>query len=1086
MTKFCHLHSHTEASLADGLFGTKKWVKAIKERGFIAHAITDHGTMTNALAFYHQMRAEKLTPIIGCEFYYTRNPLDKTPANRKSSHLILLAKNYDGYQNLLKLQKLSFTDGYYFKNRIGLEWLSLYGEGLICLTACQGGVLAQEVWKELRGEVGEIQQRFQELSIIFGSDLYVEFQGHHTLSAMPDGTRFDSQALINETLYESLKDTKGFKQIVTNDCHYITKDHAKIQKMIKNISWKKQKDESAESGTVSEDHFCDSLWLKNAKEVYESFNEYHEYLPQRFVLEGIKHTHEVFEKCKDFALPSGLRYLPKFRPHIDSKKFFKAYTTKLLKEFLGSDHVVASKEDYIRRYKKELEVISKYGLEDYFLIVWDLVRYARSEGIATGLGRGSAAGCLISYLLGIVRADPLEFDLLFERFLNEHRCSGGELPDIDLDFESLGRSKIKKYIYETYGSDNVCEIGTYGRMKLKTSLLDFGKILNLASHKDLQKITKDIDLEKDSIDDLEKAMEGQEALKNLVDANPDYGFAVKNIIGQMKSQSIHPAGVLIASTPIADIIPVKTQKKNIKPEDLIEGEEKTQRVITSQPEDKYVIAEGLMKMDILGVKEYDIIKFVIQNDPKLIEAGYTLDNYVEKIMKLNKQGRLAKVWKLFCQGETSGVFQFSSEGMQGLLKMMQPRHMDDLIAANALYRPGCLNNGWHILYCDRKNGKEETTYVHEIVERITSNTFGVLVFQEQFMRIINELGGIDLVESDNIRSALGKKNKEKLAKYGPMFIEGASKHISSADAEKLWEQIIHASEYSFNKSHSCSYSILAFISQFLKIVSPSYFFAAHFFWNIKKKETEDLLRNKKIAQSMGIEFVLPHINKSTDKMVVEGKKVISSLSLVKMVGLSAVKEIISKQPFASFDDFHKRVNKAKVKYNVIQNLIFAGAFDEFGDRKILLKELAERTKNKEYEGYNDQQMMIRFYDCVGFYEQKIKSVIPGFSDYCVSQEELKEFDDKDEVRVGGIITAVRSHVTKKGDKMGFCTLEDLDEKFEITIFPEAWAEERKKILVGNIVEIHGKKSEFNGKQNAIEAIEFTTLDGDFMDKLSAL
>lgn len=1075
MSKFTHLHAHTDASLQDGLFGIKKWVKAIKERGFEGHAITDHGSMANVLPFYHLMKKEKLTPIIGCEFYYTENPLDKTPANRKATHLILLAKNYDGYQNMLKLMRLSFTEGYYFKNRIGLEWLTKYSEGLVCLSACMGGVLSREVWKELDGEhtIG-LEAQFQKFNAIFGEDFYVELQGHNILKDSSAGM-YNSQAMINEQFYSRLRHLPGFQQIVTNDCHYIKQEHAKIQKMIKNISWKQKKDESAESGTTSEEHFCDSLWLKNGREVLSSFEEHHEYLPKKFVIDGMKNSVAIFEKCKDFNLPTGLKYLPKFREKIDSKAFFKGFTIKLLKEFLASDLPIADRDEYVARFKKEYKVISTYSLEDYFLIVWDLVRFARANNIAVGIGRGSSAGSLISFLMGIVRVDPLEFDLLFERFLNEHRCVGGELPDIDLDFESNRRHEIKAYIYKTYGADNVCEIGTYGRMKLKTALLDFGKVLAVAEYKDLVKLTKNIDNEKESLDDLDEAMRNDPKLDALIVANPDYGYAVREIIGQMKSQSIHPAGVLIANTKISDVIPVKTQKKTLKPDEIVEGESKDVRVLTSQPEDKYVIAEGLMKMDILGVKEYDIMKFIIQNDPQFAKMGMTIDNYVEKIMSMDRKGELAEVWKLFSKGLTDGVFQFSSDGMRGLLIMMQPRYMNDLIAANALYRPGCLNNGWHILYCKRKHGEEETDYGHEIIEECTKDTFGVLVFQEQVMRIINTLGGIDLVEADTIRSALGKKDHAKLEKYGPRFIEGASVHIGEKKAEELWKQILHASEYSFNKSHSAVYSVLAFMSQYFKLMSPNYFFAAHFYWNIKKKEIADLVQNKKAASAMGIELVLPHINKSGVDMVVDGNNVLSALTLVKSVGYASVNEIVKHQPYKNFFDFHKRVNKAKVKYNVIQNLIYSGAFDEFGDRRELLKWLAENTKKKEYERLSDEQMMLKFHECVGFYEQKIKEVIPGFTPLLSTQQDIAEFSDGDAVRVGGIITSVRATKTKRGDNMGFCTIEDLDELIDVTIFPETWAKQRKSIQQGLVVELLGKKSEYNGKQNLLEAIDFTII-----------
>lgn len=1077
-----HCHAHSDASLQDGMFGPKQWAKAYKERGFIGAALTDHGTMANSIAFYQAMRAEGLTPIIGCEAYFTLEPDRKTNDNRKSSHLILLAKNYDGFVNLNKLMKLSFTDGYYYKNRIGLEWLTKHSEGLVCLTACQGGVLSQEVWKELRGDEHDLIGRFNQLKAIFKDDLYVEFQGHNTVSTLEDGSTYNSQAMINERFYDVLSDLKGFKPIITNDCHYILPEHAKIQKMIKDLSWKQGNSGSADSATVTKDHFTDSLWMKNTKEVYETFREHHEYLPKSFLKDGILATQEVFEKCKDFRMPEGKRYLPKFREKIDSKEFFRKYTKKLLVELIQSGNIRDSKKVYIERWKKEYHVISTYNLEDYFLIVWDLVRFARKNNIPVGLGRGSAAGCLISYLLGIVRIDPIEHNLIFERFLNENRCVSGELPDIDLDFASEGRAEIKKYIYDTYGTDKVCEIGTYTRMMLKTSLLDFNRALNVMPHADLLKITTTLDLDKEDAKDLDKAIEASAPLKNAMDKNKDYAFAVKSMIGQMKSQSVHPAGVLICSESIENITPLKTQKKILKPEEREEGGPKEIRVVTTQSEDKYVMGQGLMKMDILGVKEYDVIKYVIENAP---DFPFNLENYDTEIMNIERKSPDLKIWKMFQQGKTQGVFQFASSGMQKLLQDMRPTRISDLIAANALYRPGCLNNGWHTDYINRKHGREEVTYPHEIVEQATGDTYGVIVYQEQFMEVIHKLGKISLVDTDTIRSALGKKDRAKLAKFKESFVKGAEDEIGHKKAEALWNQIEEASEYGFNKSHSASYAVLAYISQWLKVYYPAHFWAGQIYWDVKKGDLESMIENKRAAQEMGVDFRYPDINQSLEKFRVIDEKdplweitesksitqtVLWSLQSVKGVGLKAAKEIVKHQPFKSFEDFYKRVNKRQVNYKVVTNLIYAGCFDQLGDRKDLLVYLAKAAK-KDAPKVTSDVLMAEFYRSMGFYEQSIKKTIPGFSHKCITEKELAEFCDGDAVIVGGIISGIRQIKTKKGDQMGFVTLTDMDETLDVTCFPESWASKRKIFKVGNVVEIKGTKSEFNGKQNSIQLVD---------------
>lgn len=1076
---YCPLHSHSDASISDGLFGPKKWATAFKEFGFKASALTDHGSMANIIPLYKMMKENGQTLIVGCEFYYVDNPTEKTPDNRKNSHIILLAKNYEGFQNMLKLSELSHTEGYYYKNRIGFEWLAKHSEGLVCLTACQGGVLANQVWREKKGQEHNLVKKFHEMRSIFGDDLYVEFQGHKTPN-YDETTKelFCSQEMINKALYEKLKKEKGFQSVLTNDSHYILPEHAEIQRVMKDMAYGKS--DTGESATVTKDHFTDSLWLKNHKQVYEAFRTNHEYLPKEFVVDSMLRTVEVFEKCKDFEFPKDKRYLPTYYPTVeeqekykesDSKKFFKAIAisqfNKMWKEGILCH---ASKTEYMDRFKKEYLVISKYGLEDYFLIVWDLIRYSDDNNIYTGLGRGSAAGCLISYLLGIVKIDPIEHKLIFERFLNENRCSSGELPDIDTDFESLHRSQIKRYIFTKYGKDKVCEIGTYGRMRLKTALLDFGKAYGAGTHKELLNITKNLDLDKEDVDDLEAAIKQDPALERLMNENPDYEFAVKECLGQIKSQGVHPAGLIICSEPVSQVTPVKSQlkKKTDEFDDLDSDGEK--RIIATQTEDKHVIAQGLMKVDILGVKQYDIIKYVIEH----ADTGFTRENYVTEIMRLERESSNKKVWKMFQQGNTDGVFQFSSSGMKELLVQMKPEKISDLIAANALYRPGCLENGWHILYCNRKNGLESVEYVHEDVEESLSETYGVIVYQEQFMEVIHKLGGIPLVEADIIRSALGKKDKDKLHKFRDKFVEGASKKISEEEADELWNQIEKASGYSFNKSHSAAYGVLAYISQYLKVNYREHFWCANLQWAVVKKKEDELSSMRRASMDMGIKHLLPEINTSKADFHVKDGVIVWGFLSVNGVGPQAAKDIERLQPFYSFDDFMTKIKKSKIKKNNIEGLIQAGAFDSFGDRKDLLFVIHE-TKSKKvktdkpFVTLSEVELILKFRESMGFFEQQVKKARPGFSRYCINQKELEEYDTGEAVRVGGIISSVSIVRTKRGENMCFINLEDMDESIEITCFPKVYEEFKKVVKKNSIVEIQGVKSGFNDKKNCIEA-----------------
>jgi len=1039
---FTHLHSHSEYSVADGLFAPKKWAKAYAERGFLGAALTDHGTMSGIFPFYKAMRAEKLTPILGMEAYLNWEPEKKDSENRKNSHLVLLAQNDYGLKNLYQLSKRSYTDGYYYRPRIGYEWLKANHEGLICLSACQGGPLAIAIYQD--EEAGEfhyprLHVTYNKLLSVFGKNFYVELQGHG-----------GNQSTVNRALFTELIQKKSAQYIITNDNHYIKPEHAKLQQILKTSAYGNS--EAAKSFTEG----CDSLWMKNEAEIRETFKTVHEYLPDYVISGGIEATQEVFEKCKDLRLPEGKRYLPKFRDKIDSKQLFLKLATTKLKVYIDSMET-KDKTRYIERFKTEYGVISKYNLEDYFLIVWDLVRYAEKNNIYVGLGRGSAAGCLISYLLGIVRIDPLHFDLFFERFLNAVRCETGELPDIDLDFESNGRDQIKQYIIDTYGQDKVCDIGTYGRMKLKTALIDFAKAMGVANHQEILKITTKIET-----DNFEEAYADSYELQKLCDKNIDFVSSVETILGQIKSQGVHPAGMIIAPEPVENLTPLKSQKSK-------SGD----RIIATQSEDKHVIGQGLMKVDILGIKQYDIIKYVIENS----SCPLTMGNYVEKI-DYNDEN----VWDLFKEGQSDGVFQFSGDGMKQLLIDIIPDRIEDLIAANALFRPGCLRNGWHTDYCNRKNGKETSwDKIDPIVEEITKDTYGVLIYQEQVMSIINKLGGVSLIESDIIRSALGKKDEDKLKKYGPMFIEGASKHITKEKAEYLWKQIMHSSEYNFNKSHSASYSVLAYVTQYLKLYYPEHFWASVCDWDVIKGKSEDLLKHMSVAKTYGVKFVLPNIESSRSNFYVEVEtnRVIMPFSCVSGVGTKASDVIMSVAPFVDFDDFLLRVNKSVCKVNNVINLIYSGVFDSFGDRKDLLSIVYSTRTAKQLEKMTpivDINFNLQYFKALGFFETKIKDMKGySFSPHVMTEKEIHGYDDKDSIVIGGMIATVSPTKTKRGDKMAFVTVTDNDENIKLTVFADVWSSFRSVFKVGNVIEVHGVKSTFGGANNQVEAHEIILL-----------
>jgi DNA polymerase III alpha subunit len=1002
---------------------------------------------------------------------------------------------------------------------------------------------------------------------------------------------------------------------------------------------------------------------------------------------GLENTQEIFEKCKDFNIPKK-RYMPKFSK--DSNEF-KKITGDALKRFLTDNIGKVDSNEYIARWKKEYDIIVKYDLQDYFLIVWDIVNFARDNNILVGIGRGSAAGCLISYLMGIVRVDPIKHGLIFERFLNEERCMAGELPDIDLDASSQDRDRVKKYLIDKYGQDNVCEIGTFVRMRMKTSILDFGKAMGVGNHYELLKITKSLD----TAETLEQAVEMSWPLKELFIKNEDFCFAVEEIEGQIKAQSIHPAGVIICSEQISEVVPLKT----------ISGG-KGNRVVVTQPEDKQLVADGMMKLDILGLKEYDIIKFIIER----ANTGFNTTNYVEEVLAYNGTA----VWDKFAIGDSDCVFQFSSDNMKSLLRLIKPRSIGELAIINALYRPGPIENGWHIEYAQRKNGEKSVEKEHPIIDDILKDTYGLCIFQEQVMRIFNELADIPLSDSDTIRSALGKKDEVKLKKFRERFIDGAMKKVGEERAIYWWDSLVKFSGYSFNKclsgaekffrdsnrasctnytikemyelkngstlprtdrrssiqrkyrrfgygkayslgdgrlrpnkivdiryagerrvyrvtlssgksivctdnhkfptnngekqlkdckigdsfyvndgyeksdmyflfgvknnlpkkgqqgfqkleyavstdceekraalassnefcqhcdkklkrkemhhkdgnhgnqdldnleivcpschkkkhyqmgrtkrggkglltrleeivsivvqgkedvydvemegpnhnfltsegivtcnSHSVSYAILAYISQYLKVKHTPEFYAAHLNMEASKGKKEELISVMKSAKLDGIEFTYPGINTSEADFYVKDKRVVFSVLSIKGIGGVCANEILSKKPYINFKDFYTRVHKAKVKMNNMASLIHGGALDAFGERKDLLAELyllKEKPMPKKINYYLESFTALGFLN----YSLNDKFKLDGFGGMIGKK-----------VECCGLITAIRVIKTKNDEDMAFVSLTDNMESVDLTIFPLEYECYKRFLHVGEPVGVSGKKDSYNGKE----------------------
>lgn len=594
----------------------------------------------------------------------------------------------------------------------------------------------------------------------------------------------------------------------------------------------------------------------------------------------------------------------------------------------------------------------------------------------------------------------------------------------------------------------MCEIGTYGRLKLRNSILDYGKQFGFG-FRELSAITTK--LHSDNISD---AIEESPQLYEMMVKEPYFGYCVEQVQGQIKSQSIHPAGVIISDEPVADVIALKTQKQP-----------KTgNRVTVTQAEDKHVIASGMVKMDFLGIDEYDHFKYVIDH-----VDGLTNRNYIEVILEVEKTTPNKKVWEYFSKGYTEGVFQFGGSGMQELLRDMNANCLADLIAAVALYRPGCLENGWHKLYCARKRGDEAVEYVHPDMEEILKDTWGVCIYQEQFMETFHRIGGVSLVDADTIRSALGKKDEEKLAKFEAQFVKNAAVKLGSKVlAQELWDQLEKSSGYVFNKSHSAVYAVVAYVSQYLKVTYPDLFWAAQLSKDAKKGRTEKLLHHKRAAEKMGVKIRRPSISQSHFKFRVMRGGVNYGLAAIKGLGQKAYDEIERAKPplgYGSFDDFYTSVHKSKVRFDVMVRMIYSGAMDEFGERAEMIARLHE-LKKKPIPKVTEHDLIFGHYDAMGFFERRLKDLYP-FSDSLMTESDIVDSPDGEPVSAGGILLDVRAIKTKHGDSMGKAVLVDQNENIELTFFSDFWGANRSKIKKGSIVEVLGKKSAFNGRENQI-------------------
>lgn len=1051
MAEFVHLHNHSEYSLLDGLQKVKNMVNYAKEIGMKALAITDHGSMYGAIRFYQACQDAGIKPIIGCEVYMAkRSHTDKEAGVDKDyNHLILLAKNNEGYKNLMRLVSISYLEGYYYKPRLDVELLKKYHDGLICLSACVNGYVTEPL---VKGEDVEGERRAILLNDIFGQgNFYFELQKH--LHVPP-------QKIANEKLLK-LSKKLGIPVVATNDNHYTKKDDAEGQEVLLCLQTQYTLlDKNRKLSMIDSPDF----YIKSAEEMAELFSD----LP-----DAIENSVKIADMC-NVEIELGKWHMPNFA--VPEGKTAAEYLTELTHDGLKKRYEAVTPE-IIERVEYELSVITKKKYETYFLIVADFVNWAKDHGIAVGPGRGSAAGSVVSYALRITDVDPFFFSLPFERFLNPDRPSA---PDIDLDFADTRREEVIAYVTEKYGKDKVAQIITFGTMEARASVRDVGRVLGMP-YLGPDRIAKMIppgwqghamtlDAAMQQSPDLKRAYESEPETKRLIDL-------AKKLEGVTRHASVHAAGVVIADQPLTEYTPLQRETNGDK-------------VVTQY--DMYTVGEdgvGLLKMDFLGLRNLTIIeeslRFIKINQERSVDF-YAVD--------VNDP----KTYELLGQGETTGIFQLESAGMRRYIKELKPTTIFDLQAMVALYRPGPMQNLPE--FVARKRNPSLITYPHPDLTDILKESYGVLTFQDDVLLTAIKLAGYSWLEADKFRKAMGKKIPAEMKKQEELFIKGCLKNnITEKKAKELFNLIAPFAGYGFNKAHAACYATIAFRTAYLKAHFPVEFMTA--LLTAESRGSSGPVKNEKIAQAvaecrrLGVVVLPPDINKSESDFSIEDKtKIRFGLSAIKNIGGAAIETIIASRkdrPFTSLQDFANRVNLSAVNKKTIESLIKAGAMDEFGNRASLLISMpdivskAQETKKQTAEGqgslfadepnqpvsttnghvdvddFTKEEKLMFEKEFLGFYltSHPHKETLQLVKKINTHEIELLESEAEGTlVKIGGIIETSRKIFTKKtGAEMAFIALGD--EKgitIEAVVFPKVYQQFRQLLIQDNVVVVEGK------------------------------
>ncbi|AYF53612.1 DNA polymerase III subunit alpha [Clostridium novyi] len=1074
---FVHLHTHTEYSLLDGSGKIGGLISRAKELGMKSLAITDHGTMFGCVDFYKKAKDAGIKPIIGCEIYVSSNSMHikRLDAENRNHHLVLLVKNEQGYKNLMKIVSKASIEGFYYKPRVDHEYLKEHSEGLIALSACLAGEVSYNLLNGTKEKAREIALFYKD---IFKEGFYIELQYHG----------IDKQLRVNEMLVELAREL-DIPLVATNDVHYIKKEDAKSHEVLLCIQTGKTLDDEDRMKYEPQ-----NFYLKSPEEMYEIFS---------YVSDALENTNKIADECNfdyifhesklpNFPLPEG----------IDHFEYMKELCYKGLE--IRYEKVT---DELKERLEYELDVIKEMGYVDYFLIVWDFFRFSHEKGIMTGPGRGSAAGSLVAYTLGITKIDPIKYNLIFERFLNPERVS---MPDIDSDFCYERRGEVIDYVVEKYGKDNVSQIVTFGTMAPRACIRDVGRAMNY-SYAEVDRIAKMIPTVLGIT--IDKALEMNPELKEVYDKDTRIKELIdvaRDLEGLPRHTSTHAAGVVIASQPLVNYVPLSKNEEAIV----------TQFTMTTLEE------LGLLKMDFLGLRTLTVIRDAIELIKKNTGKKIDLD-------KINFEDE--NVYNMLGKGKTVGVFQLESSGMTNFMKELKPESLEDIIAGISLYRPGPMAE--IPKYIKNKNNPKNIEYITPELEGILNVTYGVMVYQEQVMQIVRDLAGYSMGRSDLVRRAMSKKKHKVMEEERKNFIYGIEEDgkvvvpgclrngISEESANKIYDQMMDFASYAFNKSHAAAYGVVAYYTAYLVHYYPTEFMAAML--NSVRGNSDKVAIYIRAAKQMDIETLPPDINKSFGKFTVQNGKIRFGLSAIKNVGENIIDVIVKsreeKGEFNSFVDFCNKISMGSINKRMVESLIKAGVFDSFGIyrsqllavyEKIIDSVVSQRKKNiegqvslfgnfdNEFKGveikypaideFNKKSKLAMEKEMTGLYltghpledyEEILKNATSAKTTDIIMDESLEEdlvdevtlhveeqnskIKDGDKVIIGGLITNVTRKITKTNSMMAFINLEDLYSSIEVIIFPKTLERFNNTIMEDEIVLVKGRVTKREDEQPKI-------------------